>query len=306
MGLPPDPFGRPRVAAAGRRRRPASGAGRPAAATTPLRGRVRRDLAVAVPLPARHGGKPRLRCPAAPSLGHLPTGQRAGGQAPGARLRRRGRRGRHSRQRLSLPAGPGSAGAAGNAHPRPGRVLAPSPMVRAGLLWAPSRPHAGADPCELAVLSYGGVPLTPLGRGVRAMLRSVPAGGRRGRRASSSTGAGSRGLWRCRCRSIRRRCCGCGKPKRRGAGGSASTRWPVVAAVGSGGSSRPLEEPPPGLCRVRDAPAPAPGLADETWFLAIAARTRYRSARHEAYEAACRAAVARINGPLQAAADRRR
>ncbi len=38
-----------------------------------------------------------------------------------------------------------------------------------------------------------------------------------------------------------------------------------------------------------------PALADETWFLAIAARTRYRSARHEAYEAACRAAVARIN-----------
>jgi trehalose 6-phosphate synthase len=38
-----------------------------------------------------------------------------------------------------------------------------------------------------------------------------------------------------------------------------------------------------------------PTLADEAWFLAVVARPRYRSTRHEAYEAACRAAVARIN-----------
>jgi trehalose 6-phosphate synthase len=38
-----------------------------------------------------------------------------------------------------------------------------------------------------------------------------------------------------------------------------------------------------------------PRLADEAWFLAVVARTRYRSARHEAYEAACQEAVARIN-----------
>jgi trehalose 6-phosphate synthase len=38
-----------------------------------------------------------------------------------------------------------------------------------------------------------------------------------------------------------------------------------------------------------------PGLVDEVWLLAVTARPRYRSARHLAYEAACLAAVDRIN-----------
>jgi trehalose 6-phosphate synthase len=38
-----------------------------------------------------------------------------------------------------------------------------------------------------------------------------------------------------------------------------------------------------------------PALVDEVWFLCLVARTRYRSGRHKAYEAACQAAAARIN-----------
>ncbi|MFI2710635.1 trehalose-6-phosphate synthase [Micromonospora sp. NPDC018662] len=38
-----------------------------------------------------------------------------------------------------------------------------------------------------------------------------------------------------------------------------------------------------------------PRLADDVWLLAVVARPRYRTPRHVAYEAACRAAVARIN-----------